>query len=99
MTTSLMSGFPSRDTWIHGPACTGRVAALGVDAGEGSRVAAWRYADVHTPMVASDAAGLAGVRCRWVSVLIGTCRAMEWTFSALVALIPDMVGSRLLRMW
>src|SRR5471032_861584 len=82
MTTSLMSGFPSRETWTQPPASVGAVPSE-------ESVDVWRcQVEDHMLTIALGSAGSVGAVWLFVSFSIGTERAIEWTLYPAVELVP-----------
>src|ERR1700733_3186040 len=79
MSSSLTSGLPRRDTWVHGPLrMSPPLNQLP------HSLTFWRLAVVHTPITAAGSSGPAGTDR--VTSLTGICRASEWTLTSAVEL-------------
>ena len=88
--TSLNSGFPSRDTWLHGPCptyaprCSSKIRDVR------------RFADAQTPITEPAFPGLVGSFPLRVTSVIGTWSAIECTLNAWSEFTPGAaaIGSR-----
>src|SRR6202035_2262832 len=86
ITTSLTSGYPSRETWTHGPDSDRSSLALSIIR------TLRRLAALQTPITAELLAALVGTDPCLVKSEIGTWIAIEWMVGVAVAPTPAAAG-------
>src|SRR5207248_3917378 len=86
ITTSLISGLPSRETWTHGPDSEARARALSIIR------TLRRLAPLHTPITDELLITLVGLVPLLVSCEIGIWIAIVWMLRVAVASTPGAAG-------